>query len=412
MVDTILVRYAVWNRYALVKLICRVKKIKEVGNMNKHWIVVGLTAGMLLIASGAQARVVNVVLKSSSVLNGELIGTSASAVFIKVHGSAREISVSEINEVFDVASGEPVAWRRTVNAKSVLAGNSPTPAAVPTAETTAPVSTGISLAPTPAPEPAQTLKTHISASPGNAQLSGDNGWVSFDLGVTMGYSTSPNEQAVHLWQQLVPSKAYEDINRMQLSFNFDFLVNLFDAVSVGPFIDWMPVSPGMESTLTYRGGYYMYSNGTWYYIDYGDKEVHYLMDFNNISYGGMARFWILSQKDVGISWEIAYGRMELSGAGYTVTVDDVPVQNADYIGSTPFWRTALCVEAREGHFRYGTRLGYQAAHFSSFTARITQNDYYPSEVGQNIVATDSRDGSKIQVDLSGLIMNIYMAVDF
>jgi hypothetical protein len=380
----------------------------EVGTMSKPWVVLLLTVFMLLTAAGVQAREVNVVLKNGSVLTGELLGANGSAVFLKVHDSAQEISATKINDVFDTATGDPVAWRRSANAKSAPAGGSPAPTVVPTAESIVP----LQAAPAPASESAPPSKTHLTAGPGNVAFSAENAWVSFDMGVNMGYSTSENEQAIHLWEQLVPSQANRDLNRMLLSFNFDFLVNLFNFVSVGPFFDWMPVSPGLESTLTYHGGYYIYIGGTWVYVDYGDKEVHYLMDFNNISYGGMARFWLLSQKDVGLSLDVAYGRLELSGAGYTVSINDRPVQNVDYLGSTPLLRVALCAEAREGNIRYGTKLAYQAAHFSSFIARITQNDYYPAEQGEEIVATDSRDGSKIQADLSGLLLNIYLTIAF
>jgi hypothetical protein len=65
-------------------------------------------AMMLLLSGSALARQVTVIMKSSEIVKGDMVGANDGALFLNEKGKAREITLADIKEIFDSKTNERV----------------------------------------------------------------------------------------------------------------------------------------------------------------------------------------------------------------------------------------------------------------------------------------------------------------
>jgi hypothetical protein len=345
-------------------------------------------------SASAFSQPVNIVLQDASIVSGDMLGANETSIFLNEKGKAREIPLSDVKEVFEAGSHKPLKLSQLSPGEPVMQEAAPAFA--------------------PTPEAVQIRPTRHRQQPDNpapAAVQISNSWLLMDFGLDFGMGPD-NGQVVQLWSQLVPSQCNREINRYFMGFDTDFMVKIFDFWSIGPFFNWMFMSPGLNSSLVYSGGgYWVYYGGYWYYYDYGHKQVDYSLDFNNITYGVATRFNFISEPNASIYVQVNAGYMDLAG-GYEVRVDSTRRQRADFEGRCPYTRVLFGLDAGDRIGRVGVQLGYQKALMKNISAKIVQNDYFPQEENTTVPVRDSRDGSNIQVDFSGPIFMFYGSLNF
>jgi hypothetical protein len=355
---------------------------------------------LLLLASltPAAETQVRLVLDDGSLVKGLLIGQDADSVLLEsADGKALELSKARIRKAFDAHSGDPLGLETT---KTVAKGKEGKPAL------------------TPQPAPVADAPVQAQASAGTPPQKAD--WVvrrgHFDLGLHFGmdYSYGDSSKLQRLWEQMVPSPKLtweEHSGAFGMSLGVDGLLTPLPWLAIGPYADWHFWAPGAEGSLKWTSTGYAYFNGYyWTVYPAGSWTTRHVLSLSNVVYGLRTRIRFLPEgqdESVRTYLGLDVGRVALSGAGYRTYTDGSLKQDAVFNGEGPALGVALGVNLATGPYSWlQAELAWQGARIDEIKGTVKRNDYAPAEEGQTVTVVDTRDGSKIGVDLSSVRLDV------
>ncbi len=231
---------------------------------------------IFIISLSVFAEDVKVLMNDGKTYEGELLGLTATTVFLKdSSGKVSELSVTDVKAIFNSKTHQSIP----IPKKSV-------PKPIPIKEEL------------PKPVPIREVRPKIQPqSPARQTPTGkkDNGVrLSLNLGFMPWYFG--NNDMIDSWKSSVPSSEYDGLEFLTITFDADLVIKIYERFSMGFFYGMF--GPEISKSLTYTtSGYWYYYYGVWYYNPPGSYTETWSLTFLSSSHTGVIFRYYLSPYD-------------------------------------------------------------------------------------------------------------------